>query len=57
MVDDNTGINNTVANWVSIIWPIKLPKWRQIALLLSEGIMKALKREKTSSQKYTVIAL
>ena len=26
-------------------------------LLLSEGILKALKREKTSSQKYTVIAL
>jgi hypothetical protein len=26
-------------------------------LLLSEGILKALKREKTLSQKYTVIAL
>ena len=21
MVDDNTGINNTVANWVSVGWP------------------------------------
>jgi hypothetical protein len=34
-----------------------LGRWNSPSLLLSEGILKALKREKTSSQKYTVIAL